>query len=125
MTKQHREQEERLQSLEEARDNLDAVESIIIEIISSNSLDVELFKSARRCLHNNRGIASLIPFPMLGELSHLLEQELKALEIKDLDTRAEALLLGGIDCIRQVINLNRQGIAVDKEWLKEHGTVFE
>ena len=63
----------------------------------------------------------MMGFQLLSQLSHRLEDSLKVLKTQkhsvDVNTDLEQLLLKAVDCLRHVVDSDRQGETVDAAWL--------
>ena len=118
---ENKEQEIRLQFLEEAQEYLNIIEAAILGLataeISSRDMDALL-----RAAHSIKGGAAMMGFETMSHLSHRLEDFFKVLKLQQhsLDADLETLLLAGVDCLRQLIVLNRQGTDADEQWLDSY-----
>ena len=128
---QDKEFEIRLQFLEEAQDYLNIIESVLIGLATAH-VDNQQIDAVLRAAHSLKGGAAMMRFQTLSDLSHRMEDFLKVLKTQNFSTDAalESLLLAGVDCLRQVIAQNRQGLEdfrdVDEQWLETHiNQVFE
>jgi two-component system, chemotaxis family, sensor histidine kinase and response regulator PixL len=114
-----REQQIRLQFLEEATDYLDSIESGLIGLgigeVSGKELDAIL-----RAAHSIKGGAGMMGFTTLARLGHHLEDYFKIIQYGKAakpDPQLEQLLLKTVDRFRQIVALNRQGKDADEAWL--------
>jgi two-component system, chemotaxis family, sensor histidine kinase and response regulator PixL len=114
-----REQQIRLQFLEEATDYLDSIESGLIGLgaggVSGKELDAIL-----RAAHSIKGGAGMMGFTTLARLGHHLEDYFKIIQYGKAakpDPQLEQLLLKTVDRFRQIVALNRQGKDADETWL--------
>jgi chemosensory pili system protein ChpA (sensor histidine kinase/response regulator) len=117
------EQQVRLKFLEEAEDCLDSIESILLGL--GNAIpDPQVLDRALRAAHSVKGGAAMMGFVPLSQVAHRLEEYFKILRIRPqphpLNTEVETLLLQGLDCLRQVSALHRQGAPVEAEWIATH-----
>ncbi|HEY9844660.1 MAG TPA: Hpt domain-containing protein, partial [Candidatus Caenarcaniphilales bacterium] len=115
---QDKEFEVKLQFLEEAQEYLDTIESVMLGLATHSS--GHEMDAALRAAHSIKGGAAMMGFQTLSQLAHRLEDSFKVLKGQgavDRDTQLEGLLLTGVDCLRQVSLLARQGTAVDDQWL--------
>ena len=123
---QDKELEIRLQFLEEAQEYLNTIESAMLELASAhidNQMDAVL-----RAAHSIKGGAAMMGFGTLSHLAHRLEDFFKVLKTQkpSIDAALESLLLAGVDCLGQVIALNRQGKVVEEQWLETNvNPIFE
>jgi len=110
-----------MQFLEEATDYLNTLESVLLEINSSNRIDLEKINAALRAAHSIKGGAGMMGFRELSDLSHRLEDCFKVLKTQknsvQLDTQLQSLLLSGVDWLRQIVDLQSEGNIIDKQWL--------
>ncbi|WP_373544693.1 response regulator, partial [Chamaesiphon sp.] len=114
-----REQQIKLQFLEEATDYLETIESGLLGLgtgkVTGKQLDALL-----RAAHSIKGGAAMMGFTTLASLGHHLEDYFKIIQYgKSVppDAEIETLMLGTIDKLRQIIALNRQGQDADNGWL--------
>ncbi len=114
-----REQQIRLQFLEEATDYLDSIESGLIGLgageVNGKELDAIL-----RAAHSIKGGAGMMGFSTLARLGHHLEDYFKIIQYGKAtkpDPQLEQLLLKTVDRFRQIVALNRQGKDADEDWL--------
>ncbi len=114
-----REQQIKLQFLEEATDYLDSIESGLIGLgageVSGKQLDAIL-----RAAHSIKGGAGMMGFTTLAGLGHHLEDYFKIIQYGKAtkpDRQIEQLLLQTVDRLRQIVVLNRQGKDADTAWL--------
>jgi chemosensory pili system protein ChpA (sensor histidine kinase/response regulator) len=110
-----------MQFLEEATDYLNTLESVLLEINSSNRIDLEKINAALRAAHSIKGGAGMMGFRKLSDLSHRLEDCFKVLKTQKnslhLDTELQSLLLSGVDWLRQIVDLHSEGNIIDEQWL--------
>jgi len=124
---QDKEREIRLQFLEEAQEYLNIIESAILGS-GTTRINNQRFDAVLRAAHSIKGGAAMMGFQTLSDLAHRLEDFFKVLRVQPnpIESKLESLLLDAVDCLRQVIPLNRQGIVVDQQWLLTHvEPVFE
>ncbi len=112
-----------MQFLEEATDYLNTLESVLLEINSSNRIDLEKINAALRAAHSIKGGAGMMGFRELSDLSHRLEDCFKVLKTQknslQLDTQLQSLLLSGVDWLRQIVDLQSEGNTIDQQWLAD------
>ena len=115
-----REQQIKLQFLDEAIDYLDTIESGLLGLgtgkVTGKQLDALL-----RAAHSIKGGAGMMGFTTLARLGHHLEDYFKIVQYGKSappDGEIERLMLGTIDKLRQIVALNRQGQDAESEWLK-------
>jgi two-component system, chemotaxis family, sensor histidine kinase and response regulator PixL len=126
---QDKEREIQLQFLEEAQEYLDTIESVLLGLAGSH-IDGQQMDAVLRAAHSVKGGAGMMGFQTLSQLAHRLEDSFKVMKAQrnslEIDGSLESLLLGGVDRLRQVLTLNRQGTDVDAQWLATVGNpVFE
>jgi two-component system, chemotaxis family, sensor histidine kinase and response regulator PixL len=116
------EQQVKLQFLDEATDYLDVIESGLLGLgtgkVTGKQLD-GLLRSA----HSIKGGAGMMGYTTLAKLGHHLEDYFKIIQYGKSappDADIEQLMLGTIDRLRQIVDLNRQGLDADAAWLKAH-----
>jgi two-component system, chemotaxis family, sensor histidine kinase and response regulator PixL len=126
---QDKEREIQLQFLEEAQEYLDTIESVLLGLASSH-IDAQQMDAVLRAAHSVKGGAGMMGFGTLSQLAHRLEDSFKVMKAQRnailVDAELESLLLGAVDRLRQVLNVNRSGTDVDQQWLATVGNpVFE
>ncbi|MEH2114335.1 hybrid sensor histidine kinase/response regulator [Nostoc sp.] len=118
---QDKELEIQMQFLEEATDYLNTLESVLLEIDTSNRIDLDKINAALRATHSIKGGAGMMGFRSLSDLSHRLEDSFKVLKTKknslEIDTQLQSLLLSGVDWLRQIVELLAGGNVVEDQWL--------
>jgi two-component system, chemotaxis family, sensor histidine kinase and response regulator PixL len=110
----------RLQFLEEAREYLDHMESGLLGL-GSGKIDPKQMDGVLRAAHSIKGGAAMMGFQQLSHFAHRLEDFFKILKVgkrEAVDAQLESWLLSGVDCLRKIINFNRQQVAVDGQWLQ-------
>jgi two-component system, chemotaxis family, sensor histidine kinase and response regulator PixL len=126
---QDKEQEIRLQFLDEAQDYLGQLEAAVMGL-SNAGVDIDRVNAALRAAHSIKGGAGMMGYEILSQLAHRLEDSFKVLKVQrhsiEIDGALEGLLLSGVDCLNRVIESDRQGIATDPDWLgDEAAPIFE
>ncbi|MBW4547539.1 MAG: response regulator [Symplocastrum torsivum CPER-KK1] len=126
---QDKEREIQLLFLEEAQEYLDTIESVLLGLESSH-IDGHQMDAVLRAAHSVKGGAGMMGFVTLSQLAHRMEDSFKVLKQQrnsiSIDAELESLLLSGMDRLRQVLTLNRQGADVDEQWLATVGNpVFD
>ncbi|MEH2182037.1 hybrid sensor histidine kinase/response regulator [Nostoc sp.] len=118
---QDKELEIQMQFLEEATDYLNTLEGVLLEIDTSNRIDLDKINAALRATHSIKGGAAMMGFKSLSDLSHRLEDSFKVLKTKknslEIDTQLQSLLLSGVDWLRQIVELLAEGNVVEEQWL--------
>lgn len=118
---QDKELEIQMQFLEEATDYLNTLEGVLLEIDTSNRIDLDKINAALRAAHSIKGGAGMMGFKSLSHLSHRLEDSFKVLKTKknslEIDTQLQSLLLSGVDWLRQIVELLAEGNVVEDAWL--------
>jgi len=109
-----------LKFLDEAEDCCDRIESTVLGLANTIA-DPQALDEALRAAHSVKGGAAMMGFTPLSNVAHQLEDFFKILRVryhsKSIDTEVETLLLQGVDCLRQVGDLHRQGQLIDEDWL--------
>ncbi|WP_310481324.1 response regulator [Chamaesiphon sp. VAR_48_metabat_403] len=116
-----REQQIKLQFLDEAIDYLDTIESGLLGL-GAGKVDAKQLDALMRAAHSIKGGAGMMGFTTLAGLGHHLEDYFKIIQYGKSaapDDEIERLLLGTIDKLRQIVALNRQGTDADKLWLEK------
>ncbi|WP_298910285.1 hybrid sensor histidine kinase/response regulator [uncultured Nostoc sp.] len=118
---QDKELEIQMQFLEEATDYLNILEGVLLEIDTTNRIDLDKINAALRAAHSIKGGAGMMGFRSLSDLSHRLEDSFKVLKTKknslEIDTQLQSLLLSGVDWLRQIVELLAEGNVVEDQWL--------
>ncbi|MEH1836474.1 MAG: hybrid sensor histidine kinase/response regulator [Nostoc sp.] len=118
---QNKELEIQMQFLEEATDYLNTLEGILLEIDTTNRIDLDKINAALRATHSIKGGAGMMGFRSLSDLAHRLEDSFKVLKTKknslEIDTQLQSLLLSGVDWLRQIVELLAEGNVVEDQWL--------
>ncbi len=118
---QDKELEIQMQFLEEATDYLNTLEGVLLEIDTTNRIDLDKINAALRAAHSIKGGAGMMGFRSLSDLSHRLEDSFKVLKTKknslEIDTQLQSLLLSGVDWLRQIVELLAEGNVVEDAWL--------
>ena len=109
------EQQIRLNFLDEAEEYLDRMESSLIGF-ADNEIDAQTVDLVLRAAHSIKGGAAMMGFDILSRVAHRLEDFFKILRVryasKRIETEVETLLLQGVDCLRNISELNRQGVEI-------------
>ncbi|MEH2248786.1 hybrid sensor histidine kinase/response regulator [Nostoc sp.] len=118
---QDKELEIQMQFLEEATDYLNTLEGVLLEIDTTNRIDLDKINAALRATHSIKGGAGMMGFKSLSDLAHRLEDSFKVLKTKknslEIDTQLQSLLLSGVDWLRQIVELLAEGNVVEDQWL--------
>lgn len=118
---QDKELEIQMQFLEEATDYLNTLEGVLLEIDTSNRIDLDKINAALRAAHSIKGGAGMMGFRALSDLAHRLEDSFKVLKTRknslEIDTQLQSLLLSGVDWLRQIVDLLSEGNTVEEQWL--------
>ncbi len=118
---QDKELEIQMQFLEEATDYLNTLEGVLLEIDTSNRIDLDKINAALRAAHSIKGGAGMMGFRALSDLAHRLEDSFKVLKTRknslEIDTQLQSLLLSGVDWLRQIVELLSDGNTVEDQWL--------
>ena len=116
------EQQIRLNFLDEAEEYFDRMESSLLgladTVIEPQKVDLVL-----RSAHSIKGGAAMMGFDTLSRVAHRLEDFFKILRVRytyaRITTEVETLLLQGVDRLRHISELNRQGVEVTDSDLRE------
>ena len=115
-----REQQIRINFLDEAEDCFDTIESALLGL-SSGVAETEKLDTALRAAHSVKGGAGMMGFMPLSEAAHSIEDYFKILRARyqstQIDIEVEILLLQGLDNLRKVSQLHRQGKEINDAWL--------
>ena len=77
-----KELEIQMQFLEEARDYLNTLEAVLLEIDNTNRIDLDRINAALRAAHSIKGGAGMMGFRTLSDLAHRLEDSFKVLKTR-------------------------------------------
>jgi two-component system, chemotaxis family, sensor histidine kinase and response regulator PixL len=116
-----REQQIKLQFLDEAIDYLDTIESGLLGL-GAGKVDAKQLDALMRAAHSIKGGAGMMGFTTLAGLGHHLEDYFKIIQYGKSaapDDEVERLLLATMDKLGQIVALNRQGQDADKLWLEK------
>ncbi len=112
-----------LKFLDESEYCCDQIESTVLGL-ASKIPNPQLLDQALRAAHSVKGGAAMMGFTPLSRVAHQLEDFFKILRVryhsKSVSIVVETLLLQGVDCLRQISDLHRQGQLVDEAWLASH-----
>ncbi len=114
-----KEQEIRLQFLDEAEEYLDTLETTLLGV-AQFGVDRHDINAALRAAHSIKGGAALMGYELTGQLAHRLEDSLKVLKIQrgeGVPSEVEGQLLRGVDAIRQIVERDRTGTPPDPAWV--------
>jgi chemosensory pili system protein ChpA (sensor histidine kinase/response regulator) len=115
-----KQQQVRINFLDEAEDCFDRIESVLLGL-SATVADPQQLDLALRAAHSVKGGAGMMGFTPLSRIAHRLEDFFKILRVRyhstQIDTEVETLLLQGVDSLRQVSDLHRQGTTIEETWL--------
>ncbi|MBW4564294.1 MAG: response regulator [Mojavia pulchra JT2-VF2] len=118
---QDKELEIQMQFLEEATDYLNTLEGVLLEIDTSDRIDLDKINGALRAAHSIKGGAGMMGFRTLSDLAHRLEDSFKVLKTRknslEIDTQLQSLLLSGVDWLRQIVQLHSEGNIIEQQWL--------
>ncbi|MGB7417303.1 MAG: chemotaxis protein CheA, partial [Thermosynechococcaceae cyanobacterium] len=119
----------RLNFLDEAEEYFDSMESGLLGLgdttINPQQVDIVL-----RSAHSLKGGAAMMGLETFSRTAHRLEDFLKIIRVRYVDTQieteVETLLLQGVDCLRYIGELDRQGVeASGDEVCDRTRTIFE
>lgn len=113
----------RLNFLEEAEEFIDRIESVLLELSTTENLTQSL-DQALRAAHSLKGGAATMGFSPLSHLAHYLEDYFKILRVRSESHEkialVEPLLLQGIDALRQLHSLHQDTTEVGDGWLRQN-----
>jgi chemosensory pili system protein ChpA (sensor histidine kinase/response regulator) len=103
---QDKEQELQIQFLQESHNNLNIIESVLLEVKNNSRLNIKDINNALRAAHSIKGGAGLMRLYILSDLAHKLEDAFKVLKTqKDLEgINAVQILLKSVDWLRKIVN---------------------
>ncbi len=114
-------QQVRLSFLEESEEYFEQMEQVLLGLPDAEN-PVQQLDVAMRAAHSLKGGAGMMGFTPMADVAHRLEDFLKIVRARSVkvDTELETLLLGGVDCLKDV----RQQLAdrgeVDDGWKAAH-----
>lgn len=107
------EQQIRLNFLDEAEEYFDLIEDNLLGL-ANTVIDPQTIDLMLRSAHSVKGSAAMMQFNTLSQAAHRLEDFFKILRVRyissSITTEVETLLLQSLDCLRQIRNLNLQGL---------------
>ncbi|WP_036482153.1 hybrid sensor histidine kinase/response regulator [Myxosarcina sp. GI1] len=113
----------RLNFLDEAEEYFDRIETNLLGLTNS-LIDPQQVDLMLRAAHSVKGGAGMMQFPILSRVAHRLEDFFKILRVRyggsSISIEVENLLLQGVDCLRQVSDLLRQGVTLKDFWFDEN-----
>lgn len=116
-----KELEIQMQFLEEARDYLNILEAVLLEIDTSRRINLQRINAALRAAHSIKGGAGMMGYRTLSDLAHRLEDSFKVLKTRknsrEIDPHTQNLLLSTVDWLRQIIESLSQGNEIEQQWL--------
>ena len=119
MSVDDKEQEIRLQFLDEAGEYLDTMETALLGV-AQRGVDSHEINGALRAAHSIKGGAALMGYGLTSELAHRLEDSLKVLKIQrtaGVTADVEGQMLNGVDAIRQIVERDRTNTPIDDSWV--------
>jgi two-component system, chemotaxis family, sensor histidine kinase and response regulator PixL len=124
-----KQQQVRINFLDEAEDCFDRIESVLLGL-SATVANPQQLDLALRAAHSVKGGAGMMGFLPLSRIAHHLEDFFKILRVRyhstQIDMEVETLLLQGVDSLRQVSDLHRQGTTIEDAWLiKNINPIFD
>lgn len=109
------EQQIRLNFLDEVEEYFDRMESNLLGL-ANNAINPQQIDIILRAAHSIKGGAAMMGFDVLSRVAHQLEDYFKILRVRHtyrrVSTLIETLLLEGVDSLRYVCELNRQGVVL-------------
>ena len=114
-------QQVRLSFLEESEEYFEQMEQVLLGLPDAEN-PVQQLDVAMRAAHSLKGGAGMMGFMPMADVAHRLEDFLKIVRARSVkvDTELETLLLGGVDCLKDVRQLLADGAEVDETWKAAH-----
>ena len=116
------EQQIRLNFLDEAEEYFDRMESNLLGL-ADKKIDSQQVDLVLRSAHSIKGGAAMMNFNTLSKVAHRLEDFLKILRVRyvssQITAEVETLLLQSVDLLRDVSQLNRQGVEVTQDTISD------
>lgn len=114
-------QQIRLSFLEESEAYFEQMEQVLLGLPDAEN-PVQQLDVAMRAAHSLKGGAGMMGFMPMAEVAHRLEDFLKILRARSVkvDTELETLLLGGVDCLKDVRQQLVDHGEVDGDWKAAH-----
>ncbi|TBR57965.1 hypothetical protein BLD44_017930 [Mastigocladus laminosus UU774] len=117
----NREIENQTNFLEEAKSNLNNLESIFLQLKSKSQSYSSTIELALKNIHPIKAGADILGFPLLSNFAHCLENALQTLKKQtnflEIDSESHSLLLSGVEWLRQIVELLSVGYVIDDQWL--------
>ncbi|KOP23148.1 hypothetical protein AMR41_27575 [Hapalosiphon sp. MRB220] len=117
----NRELENQTNFLVEAKDNLNNLESLFLELKSQSQIDSRTIDIALKNVHSIKAGADILGFPLLSKFAHRLEDALhilrKQANFLEIDSELHALLLSSVEWLCQIVELLAVGYVIDEQWL--------
>lgn len=118
-----KEQEVRLQFLDEAEEYLEQIETGVMGLSDPSQRDPQILDGILRAAHSTKGGAAMMGYHTLSDLAHRLEdffKVIKATKAQKVDAEIEHLLLQSVDGLRHCLKYYFQGIIdIPANWLEE------
>jgi len=114
--------------LEEAQEYINAMDDGLMGLDPQSPNFKHQIDAVLRAAHSLKGAAGIMQFDALSHTAHRLEDAFKIMKSNQplIDVNTERLLLNGVELLREIIVINRQGKEVNPAWLEEHNvSVFE
>ncbi len=114
-------QQVRLSFLEESEEYFEQMEQVLLGLPDAEN-PVQQLDVAMRAAHSLKGGAGMMGFMPMAEVAHRLEDFLKIVRARSVkvDTELETLLLGGVDCLKDVRQQLADNGEVDEGWTAAH-----
>ncbi len=117
----NRELENQTNFLEEAKSNLNNLESVFLELKSQHQSYSSTIELALKNIHSIKAGADILGFPLLSNFAHRLEEALQILKKQtnflEIDSELHSLLLSGVEWLHQIVELLSVGYVIDEQWL--------
>lgn len=117
------EQPVQLRFLDEAEDCYEKIEQVLLGL-TTQAAGASQVDEALRAAHSVKGGAAMMRLPEMSRVAHRLEDFFKILRVhhvsETIDPEVNALLLQGLDGLRQVGDRYRQQDTIDEDWLTQN-----
>ncbi|HEC20230.1 MAG TPA: chemotaxis protein CheA [Gammaproteobacteria bacterium] len=106
--------------LEESREGLDTMESVLLEMHPGET-DAEAIDTIFRAAHSIKGGAATFGLEAIAGFTHVVETLLDEIRNGEREVTQEAivLFLSSVDCIRELLDADQSGEAVDQEHIDQ------
>lgn len=124
----NKELEIKFQFLEEAKDRLNTIEAVLLQIKNNRQIDIQNINNAMRAAHSIKGGAAIMGFTILSEFSHKLEDLFKVLktkpEVLEINHDWQSLLLSSVDGLRDILHFYLEDNRFDIELISQKNNLL-